>query len=176
MVVLISHGSTHEKFDVWTGPKMSCFCIWRALSKCDAGLFNKLVGIYPELAVHERALDTLIDLFKKDQVPFNDFSSPLSAGELIKRDDSQQRFLAQHSVATLLRHCLEYLQHCSNIATLCCAKNRCCESYRVTSSPLGLVAFIWKVSFWQKPIIRSLHKKTKCAVTLNQPFPVLISF
>lgn len=42
--------------------------IERALSKCDAGLFNKLVGIYPELAVHERALDTLIDLFKKDQL------------------------------------------------------------------------------------------------------------
>ena len=52
---------------------MSCFCVWRALSKCDAGLCNKLVGIYPELAVHERALDTLIDLFKKDQVPTTDF-------------------------------------------------------------------------------------------------------
>ena len=147
---------------------MSCFCVWRALSKCDAGLFNKLVGIYPELAVHERALDSLIDLFKKDQVPFNDFSSLLSPGEL--------RWCYKRRFATLLRYCLEYLQHCSNIATLCCAKNRCCESYRVTSSPLGLVAFIWKVSFWQKPIIRSLHKKTKCAVTLNQPFPVLIYF
>lgn len=42
--------------------------IERALDKCDAGLFNKLVGIYPELAVHERALDTLIELFKKDQL------------------------------------------------------------------------------------------------------------
>ena len=61
---------------------MSCFCVWRALSKCDAGLFNKLVGIYPELAVHERALDTLIDLFKKDQVPLNDFSFLLYPGEL----------------------------------------------------------------------------------------------
>ena len=46
----------------------------------------------------------------------------------VKRDDSQQ-----HSVATLLRHCFEWLQHCSNIATLCCAKNRRCESFRVTS-------------------------------------------
>ena len=50
----------------------------------------------------------------------------------VTRDDSQQRFLAQHSVATLLRHCFEWLQHCSNIATLCCAKNRRCESSRVT--------------------------------------------
>ena len=51
----------------------------------------------------------------------------------VKRDDSQQRFLVQHSVATMLRHCLEWLQHCSNIATLCCAKNRHCESSLVTS-------------------------------------------
>ena len=41
--------------------------------------------------------------------------------------------LAQHSVATLLWHCFEQLQHCSNIATLCCTKNRRCESSRVTS-------------------------------------------
>jgi len=42
--------------------------VFRALDKCDPGLFNKLVGIYPELAAHERAVDVLIDLFKKDQV------------------------------------------------------------------------------------------------------------
>ncbi|KAL9983797.1 hypothetical protein ACROYT_G006027 [Oculina patagonica] len=42
--------------------------IERALDKCDTGLFNKLVGIYPELAAHERAVDVLIDLFKKDQL------------------------------------------------------------------------------------------------------------
>ena len=45
------------------------------------------------------------------------------------RDDLQRRFLARHSVATLF----EWLQHCSSIATLCCAKNRHCESSRVTS-------------------------------------------
>ena len=49
----------------------------------------------------------------------------------ISRDNSQRRFLAQHSVATLLRHCFEWLQHCSNIAAQCCAKNRRCESSRV---------------------------------------------
>ena len=37
----------------------------------------------------------------------------------VTQDDSQRRFLAQHSVATLLRRCFEWLQHCSNIATLC---------------------------------------------------------
>ena len=41
-------------------------------------------------------------------------------------DNSQQRFLAQHSVASLLLRCFKLLQHCSNIATLYCAKNRPC--------------------------------------------------
>ena len=54
-------------------------------------------------------------------------------GDDVTRDDSQQRFLAQHSVAILLRHCFEWLKHCSNIATLCYAKNRRCESSRLTS-------------------------------------------
>ena len=52
----------------------------------------------------------------------------------VTRDDSQRRFLTQHSVATLLRHCFEWLQHWSSIATLYCAKNRRCESSRVTST------------------------------------------
>ena len=52
----------------------------------------------------------------------------------VSRDHSQRRFLVQHSVATLLRHCFEWLQHWSSIATLCCAINRRCESSRVTST------------------------------------------
>ena len=44
-----------------------------------------------------------------------------------------RRFLAQHSVSTSLRHSFKWLQHCSNIATLCCAKNRRCESSSVAS-------------------------------------------
>ena len=43
------------------------------------------------------------------------------------------RNLARNSVVTLLRYCFDWLQHCSNVATLCCAKNRRCESSRVTS-------------------------------------------
>ena len=53
----------------------------------------------------------------------------------------QRQLLAQRSVAILLRHCFEWLQHCSNIATLCCAKNRRCESSRVTSP-------LWHSSFF----------------------------
>ena len=34
---------------------------------------------------------------------------------------------------TALQHCFEWLQQCSNIATLGCAKNCRCESSRVTS-------------------------------------------
>ena len=69
--------------------------------------------------------------------PIPESGLPFVEREVLKGDatryDSQRRFLAQRSVATLLRHCLEYLQHCSNITTLCCVKNRRCESYRVTS-------------------------------------------
>ena len=39
----------------------------------------------------------------------------------VKQDNSQQRFLAQHSVASLLLRCFKLLQHCSNIAMLYCA-------------------------------------------------------
>ena len=46
-------------------------------------------------------------------------------------NDSQQRFLAQHSITALLRHCFEWLQYCSNIATLCCTKYRRCQSSSV---------------------------------------------
>ena len=52
----------------------------------------------------------------------------------VSRDNSQRRFLAQYIVTTLFWYCFEWLQHCFNIATMCCAKNRCCESSRLTSS------------------------------------------
>ena len=48
--------------------------------------------------------------------------------------------LAQRSITTLLRHCFEYFQHCSNMASLCCAKHRRCKSSHVTS-PLGSSSF-----------------------------------
>ena len=35
----------------------------------------------------------------------------------VTRNDSQRRFLVQHSITTLLQHRFEWLQHCSNIAT-----------------------------------------------------------
>ena len=39
----------------------------------------------------------------------------------------------------MLEQCCKYSKPCrNNVATLCCAKNRCCESYRVTS-PLRLL-------------------------------------
>ena len=49
----------------------------------------------------------------------------------VTRDDLQRRFLTQLIISTLLQHCFEGFQHCSNIATLCCAKSRACESSRL---------------------------------------------
>ena len=40
----------------------------RAVTKCDQFLFNKLMGIYPELAAHEKTLDSLIDQLRKDEL------------------------------------------------------------------------------------------------------------
>ena len=51
----------------------------------------------------------------------------------VTRDKQQRRFLAQYcSVATLLRYGFDWLQHCFNIAMLCCAKNRRWESSHVS--------------------------------------------
>ena len=72
----------------------------------------------------------------------------------VTRGDSQRRFLGQHSIAALLRHCFEWLQHCSNIARLCCAKNRRCESSRVTS-PLKPLANGRNIIGQQLPTIRN---------------------
>ena len=48
-------------------------------------------------------------------------------------DNSQRRFLAQQSVA-MLQQCCNHSKQChNNVASLCSAKNRCCESSRVTS-------------------------------------------
>ena len=61
-------------------------------------------------------------------VSFTTGSFKVILQETIRNDDFWHK-----SVATLLGHCFEWLQHSSNVATLCCAKNGCCESSRVTS-------------------------------------------
>ena len=60
------------------------------------------------------------------------------------------------------------LQHCSNIATLCCAQNHCCESSHVTYMYLKIVwsstirqSIVWQVHlmifsyprFWRMPLV-----------------------
>ena len=77
------------------------------------------------------------------------------------------RNLAQNSVVTLLRHCFDWLLHCSNIATLCCAKNRRCESSRVTSPLSNRTIWenremVWKdaesISQWR------FHRRRRCRI------------
>ena len=77
----------------------------------------------------------------------------------ITRVDSQRRFLAQNSVVTLWQYCFEWLQRCSNIARLCCAKNRRCVSSRVTS-PLVVQ---WRQRNVQKSV---MHVQSCCFVNL----------
>ena len=56
----------------------------------------------------------------------------------VTRGDSQRRFLAQRSVGMLERYFNHSKQCRSNVATLHCAKDRRCESFRATS-PLSPV-------------------------------------
>ena len=81
----------------------------------------------PNLAKLSRiARNLLVTWGRVVQIPVD----PLKA--IITRDDSQRRFLAQHSVAMLERYCNHSKQCRNNVVTLCCAKNLRCESSRLT--------------------------------------------
>ena len=57
--------------------------------------------------------------------------TPLNLGPQgdVTRNDSQRRFLAQQSIA-MLEQCIKHSKQCrNNVATLCCAEDRRCESY-----------------------------------------------
>lgn len=40
----------------------------RALTQCSVEVYKKISALYPEMSVHERSLDFLIDLLHKDQL------------------------------------------------------------------------------------------------------------
>lgn len=44
-----------------------CVCV-RALAQCSVEVYKKIGSLYPEMSVHERSLDFLIDLLHKDQL------------------------------------------------------------------------------------------------------------
>ena len=68
----------------------------------------------------------------------------------VTRDDSQRRFLAQHSVA-MLEQCCNHSKQCrNNVATLCCAKNRPCESSRVTSPYRSSDVGVFRGKSWRR--------------------------
>ena len=58
-------------------------------------------------------------------------------GETFDLKEHEKRQLTTTILSTkqlrALQHCFEWLQHCSNIATLHCAKNHRCKLSRVTS-------------------------------------------
>ena len=53
--------------------------------------------------------------------------------EMLHETIRNDNFWSNTALKHCLRHCFKWLQHCSSIATLCCAKNRRCELSRVTS-------------------------------------------
>ena len=74
----------------------------------------------------------------------------------VTRYDSQRGFLAQHSLA-MLEQCNHSKQYRNNIATLCCAKNRRCESSRVTSPSVCAAMLSPSLSVAALPISTTLH-------------------
>ena len=92
---------------------------------------------------------------------------------------SQRRFLPQHSVA-MLEQCCNHSKQCrNNVATLCCAKNRCCESSRVTS-PLkpcawcsGLDDDHQFINKWMLPREKHSGLQRIDAIQLQPPFLLL---
>ena len=82
---------------------------------------------YIDLAwAKSESLDNNYSLLKQNIKSCNDKGD-------VTRYDSRRRFLTQHSVAVLEQCCNNSKQCRNNVATLCCAKNRCCKSSRVTS-------------------------------------------
>ena len=80
---------------------------------------------------------SLSNMCRKTQVYFSWVAGEIKGvipckGDLT-RNDSQRRFLEQHSLA-MLEQCCKYSKQCrKNVATLCCVKNRRYELSRVTS-------------------------------------------
>ena len=58
----------------------------------------------------------------------------------VTRDDSERRFLAQHRV---LQCWNDIVIMRNNVATLCCAKNRRCESSRVITLATAIIKKQW---------------------------------
>ena len=80
----------------------------------------------PDPRVHDLTSDKMLDFAAIKRVHVGRF---LANGD-VTRDDSV--FFAQHSIAILEPCCNHLNQRRNNVATLCCAKNRCCESSCVT--------------------------------------------
>ena len=45
-----------------------CLCLCRVLDTCEVQLYRQMGGLRDDLMVHERALDVLIELMKKEQL------------------------------------------------------------------------------------------------------------
>ena len=108
-------------------PVQYCLTLCQTVYKFQASSFDKL-SFFPQAGV----------LWLQSSVMKVDFQIPCLQDDGSHKgdatqDDVQQRFL----VFLALQHCCNivlksYNNHCSNIATLCCAKNHHCESSHVT--------------------------------------------
>ena len=45
-----------------------CCCLYRVLGECDVQMYWQAGGLRDDLIIHEKALDILVELLKKEQV------------------------------------------------------------------------------------------------------------
>ena len=88
--------------------------------------------------IKNNAISNCNNITSHSQQANSRFYTHLSIGDVTRYDSQRRFFCATQHHNTVLRHCFEWLQLCSNMATLCWAQNRRGESSRVTS-PLGVL-------------------------------------
>ena len=97
---------SHSKLDIYS---KECPAKWTPLLGVIIGSFNIDNGNGSENATFRMNSLFFFSSLKIDVLHM----SSIKVTMYVTRDVSQRRFLAQHGVALLLRHCFEWLQHCS---------------------------------------------------------------
>ena len=91
--------------------------------------------------------------------------------EKIKNDDSQQRFLAQHSVA-MLEQCCNHSKQCCNAVLLYKSSSRII-SCNIT---FKAITTVWKYSLRQTQLLTGTFSSARCSKSLlNEPTMGLVS-
>ncbi|CAH3122380.1 unnamed protein product [Porites lobata] len=107
---------------------------WHIITQGYVRVTNKFARIY-FLSFHLFCVIVVLNIFVAFilEAFMLEYSFTHGKIETVFNKKIQEKGIGVGIVATLSRHCFEWLQHCSSIATLWGAKNRLCESNGFTS-------------------------------------------